>query len=238
MSGKSVPILSRILSKIKEDEITGCWNFTGATIESRGGKSKNSRKAGRYGYIGISIEGKHKNILVHRYMYWHHFLNPQGFELNKLTKEMCVCHKCDNTLCCNPDHLFLGTNKDNSQDASKKGRLQKGEDHTGSKLTESQVLEIFKMKGTLKEIAYKYNIKSHTVLDIKNREIWNWLTKNETPVIENHSTKLTETQVLEIYAMEGNRVEIGKKYRVSHRTVTAIKAGTNWAWLTKGKSNG
>jgi hypothetical protein len=34
-----------------------------------------------------------------------------------------VCHSCDNRKCCNPDHLFIGTQKDNIQDAIKKGRI-------------------------------------------------------------------------------------------------------------------
>ena len=37
-----------------------------------------------------------------------------------------ACHKCDNTFCINPDHLFVGTGKDNMADASAKGRLRRG----------------------------------------------------------------------------------------------------------------
>lgn len=35
-----------------------------------------------------------------------------------------ICHKCDNPACCRPDHLFVGTHKDNSQDMTKKGRAR------------------------------------------------------------------------------------------------------------------
>lgn len=66
---------------------------------------------GRYGYL--SFNGK--TISAHRH----------SWELvnGKIPKGMIVCHKCDVGLCVNPDHLFLGTHKDNMQDCAKKGRL-------------------------------------------------------------------------------------------------------------------
>jgi HNH endonuclease len=58
-----------------------------------------------------------------------------------------VCHKCDVPACVNPDHLFLGTQSDNIQDASQKGRLPRpnpvrGEQQHSAKLTEWMVREI------------------------------------------------------------------------------------------------
>lgn len=56
-------------------------------------------------------------------------------------------HSCDNKLCCNPNHLFLGTAKDNSEDMLSKGRhkAQRGEEHHGAKLTEKKVLLVRKL---------------------------------------------------------------------------------------------
>lgn len=85
---------------------------------------------------------------------------------------MCVCHRCDNRACVNPDHLFLGTKADNSRDMVRKGRQTKGQDIVKSKITESQVLAIRADPRTQCEIAADYGVHRTLVSHIKRRKIW------------------------------------------------------------------
>lgn len=94
---------------------------------------------------------------------------------------LCVLHKCDNPPCVRPDHLFLGTRKDNNVDKSLKGRAsvaewmknQQGEKNINYKISDSQVSEIKNLRKegkTLKEIASKYDISFQHVSKICNNE--------------------------------------------------------------------
>lgn len=88
---------------------------------------------------------------------------------------LCVCHRCDTAMCINPEHLFLGTSKENTQDASAKGRLSCGERHVFSRLTVGKVLQIrdlHKRGVGLSEIGRRFDIHHSTVWHIVNRRAW------------------------------------------------------------------
>ena len=90
-----------------------------------------------------------------------------------------VLHKCDNPPCINPDHLFLGTKKDNSRDSIQKGRAKfpvtpKGEDAPWSKLTLAQIKEIRSLKGTVlqAELASRFGVNQSTISRIQSNIRW------------------------------------------------------------------
>jgi hypothetical protein len=85
---------------------------------------------------------------------------------------MCVCHSCDNSICVNPEHLFLGTYKENSQDALRKRRLATGERSPGAKLTAQDVAKIRLDGRTKAAIAREHGVCRATISHIFNGRNW------------------------------------------------------------------
>lgn len=106
---------------------------------------------------------------------------------------MCVCHECDEMLCINPEHLFIGTQADNMADKVSKGRQVKGDEHWArknpdairgekngaSKLSEPQVRKI---KGLLRdsrlshgEIATRFGVVRSTISAIATGGNWSFV---------------------------------------------------------------
>lgn len=86
-----------------------------------------------------------------------------------------VCHSCDNPICCNPDHLFPGTAKDNSQDAKNKGRNARGERNGARKLTADIVREMRRRKAageTGYALAKEFGVSHSSTCDAIKGETW------------------------------------------------------------------
>jgi uncharacterized protein (DUF433 family) len=99
-----------------------------------------------------------------------------------LTNELCVCHTCDNPICINPEHLFLGSRAINNADKVAKNRQAKGVNHglKGSahplaRLTEIAVLAIraaYKAGEKQKKLAETYLVSRSQISQIVNKKKW------------------------------------------------------------------
>lgn len=96
----------------------------------------------------------------------------------EIDDNLLCCHHCDNRACVNPDHLFLGTAKDNLQDMIRKGRAvlsTKGEHHGRAKLTEADVLEIRRLHASgvsQRALSKKYEMSKALIHAIVHRKYW------------------------------------------------------------------
>lgn len=121
---------------------SGCWLWFGA--EGSG-----------YGRVGF----KGNLLLTHR-VSWELTNGP-------IPDGLWVLHKCDVRCCVNPDHLFLGTPKDNMQD-----KLRKGRGNGAKKITAAIVLQIRAATGTHREIGKRFGLSHATTGKIIRRLLW------------------------------------------------------------------
>jgi predicted XRE-type DNA-binding protein len=129
----------------------GCWIWIG-------GSRKNTK--------GISYPRHHVEGDIgygaHRFSYEIHF--------GKIPEGMYVCHKCDTPMCVNPDHLFVGTHKDNMKDMVQKNRSfhGRGENKKGrAKLTNKQADQIRSMKLSQSKLASMFGVSQTAISRIK-----------------------------------------------------------------------
>lgn len=143
---------ARLRRSYEVNQKTGCWEFIGGL---------------RNGYGAIKNGGKTDG--AHRVSYEIH--------KGEISQGLFVCHTCDNRKCVNPEHLWLGTAKDNMQDCAKKGRIVTSreaffkERHIpyNATLSGEEVLEIRSMVKTgikPSEIAQIVGTSRHKVNDI------------------------------------------------------------------------
>jgi hypothetical protein len=133
----------------------GCWGST-RTAEN----------------VYWSFTASGTSYTAHRFAY-EHFIGP-------IPEGLFVCHRCDNKHCTNPEHLFAGTPKENSEDASRKLRMEHGEDRWNAKLTEDDIRTIrstFASGGISKaELARRFSVDPSWITRIVERRVWRHVT--------------------------------------------------------------
>lgn len=153
-TAKYCSIFCTLFSRIKKCE-NGCWEWQGYCQPG--------------GYGRLRIENNH-TVLIHRKIY--ELVNKVNLPIKTL-----VCHKCDNRKCANPDHLFIGTHKDNALDCIKKNRrpLKFGEESYNHKLTWEMVDEIRKLRKegwTIMKLGEKFKVYHSNISRICLNKSW------------------------------------------------------------------
>lgn len=116
------------------------------------------------------------------------FRNPGGtcvaprlaweFENGPVPEGLRVLHSCDNPNCVNPDHLWIGTQRDNLDDMRKKNRhhhppVMFGESNPFSKLTKDNVIEIrASTNKTNVELGARFNVHPNTISYVRSGKTW------------------------------------------------------------------
>ena len=145
---KKRPVLDRLFDMAIPEPNSGCWLFTGSTNNK--------------GYGQIRCSGK--THLAHRI----------SFEaLNGSAGGKHILHQCDTPLCVNPEHLWVGTQKDNIIDMWKKKRSPTfGESHPFSRLTDTAVREIKSSSEKGRDLAKRFNASEATISMIRRGHTW------------------------------------------------------------------
>lgn len=145
--------LKRFWKKVDVQGLDDCWEWQAS-------------QASGYGVFGF----RKRRFPSHRFSY----LVSHGD-----IGELHVLHSCDNPLCCNPKHLFLGSHQENMTDRNKKGRASggslKGEESPNAKFTNNIVLKMRELYANgIKQdaIARKFNTSQTVVSGIVSRKYW------------------------------------------------------------------
>jgi hypothetical protein len=152
---KGIPLEERLWGRVAINDETGCWEWTG----------KSNDKG--YGYIRVDSVARRISRVV-----WEMYRGP-------IPPGMSVCHHCDNPPCVRfPDHLFLGTTKDNLTDASRKGRLH-GILQTRCDIDEATILEIRERyatgRETIRSLARCFEVSSTWIWKVIRHNTWSRL---------------------------------------------------------------
>lgn len=210
-------MMQKLRDRVKVDE-NGCWIWQGFK-DKRG-----------YGFTRLGNDRKTKS--AHRFSY-------KTFR-GEIPEGLCVCHRCDNPSCINPDHFFLGTHKQNSQDAAQKNRMTHGVRVNTAKLSEQQVLEITRRYAAGERtmvLVSEFGVSKHAIRRVLNKGNWRQVDREDVtlrnprrPGVDNPAAKLDDEKVGQIRALQGqsSAASVGRMYGVTGSCVFAIWSRKSW----------
>ena len=162
---KGVSVESRFWSKVEKSD--GCWIWRASKLKDGYGQ----------------FRAYYRSWAAHRFAW--------RLEFGEIPKGLFVCHHCDTPACVRPDHLFLGTARDNNQDASTKGRSAfgdkngtrarpetrpRGANHSFSKLDVNTAEEIrdlyFSKVYSTHQLSQMFSVSATTILNIIHNRHW------------------------------------------------------------------
>lgn len=221
MTWKFIPE-NRLWPRVEKGASNECWPWTGSLTQA--------------GYGLLTIQ--YKSYYAHR-LAWELHHNEE------IPEGGVICHHCDNPACCNPNHLFLGTQDDNMKDAANKKRIKHGENHHSASLTEDDIRQIRKFgEGsdlTRQQIASRFGIVRTTVNDILTGRTWQHVDpdwnppKSKSRGTKHPNAKLTEDDVREIRRLSANGLsqrKLAAQFGVSRGTIEPILKGETWKHVT------
>ncbi len=149
-----MPVSSKVIDRFFRhvDKCGPCWVWTASRIECRNTKT--------YGQFCIS---HNEHILAHRFSWQIHF--------GPIPDNLFVCHKCDNPICVNPGHLFLGTHSDNMLDMKSKHRGRS----SGRAFTDQQASFIKRSKMSAGQLAIYFRVSPNTIKQIRSGITYRWV---------------------------------------------------------------
>lgn len=162
----------------------------------------------------------YRGIRCHKLMYEKHN--------GEVPKGKVIRHTCDNYRCCNPEHLILGSQRDNVIDMVKRER------NTQISLTNEQILSIIDQnEKTVAELCREYKVGTEVIRKIRNGTIRGGIFSEKIKGKSFKKVKLSEKEVIEIFESDLPYSMLTERYEISYATIYDIKNFRTWKRITQ-----